>query len=127
MQAWRLTRRLIPFLTLLLTFTAAHATDPTAHESVAHLVVWEPKPGMARDFEEGYKRHLQWHRKNCDSWTWHGWMISSGERRRYFMDGTFSHAWTDLDAPVSPAADSADNDINTIPYATVRSSATYEL
>jgi hypothetical protein len=27
--------------------------------NVARIVVWQPKPGMARDFEEGYKRHLE--------------------------------------------------------------------
>lgn len=112
---------LVPFF--LLFTTSAHA-QPAAN--VARLVVWQPKPGMARDFEEGYKRHLEWHRKNNDPWTWHGWMIASGERDGYFMDGTFSHRWTDLDSPVSPAADGADNDLNTVPYADVRSAATYE-
>jgi hypothetical protein len=39
---------------------------------VARLVVWEPKPGMAKEMEEGYKRHLEWHRRNNDRWAWEG-------------------------------------------------------
>jgi hypothetical protein len=113
------------FVCLVLIFVSAvaHARDDA---NVARLVVWQPKPGMARDFEEGYKRHLDWHRRNRDPWTWHGWMISSGDRGGFFMDGTFSHRWTDLDSPVQPAADSADNDLNTVPYGDVRTNATYE-
>jgi len=64
---------------------------------------------MDHDFEEGYKRHLGWHRQNGDSWSWNGWTIISGDATGYFVDGTFFHAWSDLDSPVSPAADGADN------------------
>jgi len=90
------------------------------------MVVWQMKPGMARDFEEGYKRHLDWHRKNNDTWTWRGWTIVSGEHFGYFVDGTFFHTWKELDTPVSPAADSADNGVNVMPYAEIRSAAFYE-
>ena len=61
--------------------------------NVARIVVWQIKPGMDRDFEEGYKRHLQWHRDNHDTWTWRGWILGSGDRVDYFVDGTFFHAW----------------------------------
>jgi hypothetical protein len=81
---------------------------------------------MDREFQEGYKRHLEWHRKNSDTWTWHGWMLISGEREGTFVDGTFFHLWTDLDIPVSPAEDGANNAINVEPYAEVRSVASYE-
>ena len=57
---------------------------------------------MDRDFEEGYTRHLTWHRKNDDGWTWYGWTTISGEHFGYFVDGTFFHAWSDLDSPVNP-------------------------
>jgi hypothetical protein len=94
--------------------------------NVARLAVWQATPGMSRELEEGYKRHLVWHRQNGDSWTWHGWTIVSGERYEYFIDGTFFHAWSDLDSPVSPAADAADNALNVLPYGKVRSAAIYE-
>src|SRR5258708_30537772 len=53
------------------------------------------------------------------------WMLISGERDGMFLDGTFFHQWTDLDAPVSPAEDGSDNAVNVEPYAEVRSVASY--
>jgi hypothetical protein len=94
--------------------------------NVSRVVAWKPKPGLEHTFEEGYKRHLEWHRKNADTWTWHGWTLISGDRDGMFVDGTFFHQWTDLDAPVNPAGDGADNAVNVEPYAEVRSVATYE-
>lgn len=116
-------RNLLTILSLLLPFVA-HTQDNT---NVARMVVWQTKPGMDRDFEEGYKRHLDWHRRNHDTWSWHGWTIISGERFGYFIDGTFFHTWKELDTPVSPAADSADADINVMPYGEIRSAPIYEI
>jgi len=118
----RLIRSLLTITPLLLPFAANAQEDA----NVARMVVWQMKPGMARDFEEGYKRHLDWHRKNNDTWTWRGWTIVSGEHFGYFVDGTFFHTWKELDTPVSPAADSADNGVNVMPYAEIRSAAFYE-
>jgi hypothetical protein len=94
--------------------------------TVARVVVWEPKPGMAKEMEQGYMRHLDWHRRNHDSWAWEGWTISSGDRFGYFIDGTFFRTWKELDSPVAPAADAADNAVNVMPYADVRSASVYE-
>jgi hypothetical protein len=95
--------------------------------NVARIVVWQMKPGLDRDFQEGYKRHLQWHRDNHDTWTWRGWILGSGDRVDYFVDGTFFHAWSDFDSPVNPAGDGANNELNVYPYADVRALATYEV
>jgi len=94
--------------------------------NVARIVVWQAKPGMDRDLEEGYKRHLEWHRNNGDLWSWYGWNIVSGERDGYFVDGTFFHTWKDLNSPVSPAADGADAAVNVSSYGDVRSAAICE-
>lgn len=118
-------RRLVYLLPLFLASSGAVSAQETG--SVARVLIWQLKPGMTRDFEEGYKRHLDWHRRHHDTWAWHGWMIISGERDGYFMDASFQHRWADFDAPVTPAAeDSADNDLNVGAYADVRSAATYE-
>ena len=110
-------------LSCLLSVVHAQAQE---NRNVARVVVWQAKQGMVRDLEEGYKRHLGWHRHNGDSWTWHGWTIISGERFGYFIDGTFFHRWSELDSPVSPGADAADNAENVFPYGDVRSAAIYE-
>jgi hypothetical protein len=114
----------------LLAFVAisfpARLAPAQENATVARLVVWQPKPGMERDFEEGYKRHLGWHRRNADTWTWYGWTVADGENPGYFVDGTFFHSWPDFDSPVNPAADAADNAVNVYAYAVVRSVAAYE-
>ena len=94
--------------------------------TVARVVVWEAKPGMTKEMEQGYMRHLDWHRRNHDSWAWEGWTITSGDRFGYFVDGTFFRTWKELDSPVAPAADAADNAVNVMPYADVRSASVYE-
>lgn len=83
----------------------------------ARMVVIQPKPGQNTVFEQGYQRHLDWHRKAGDRWTWHGWSFVLGERLGMFMDGTFGHAAANFDAAVQPAADAADNAANVTPHA----------
>jgi hypothetical protein len=90
------------------------------------MVVIVPKPGQADAFEQGYERHLQWHRGAKDTWTWYGWTFVLGNRINRFMDGTFGHAAADFDAAVQPAADTADNNVNVVPYADFVSHGIYQ-
>jgi hypothetical protein len=97
-----------------------------AAPSYARMVVIVPKPGQADAFEQGYERHLQWHRGAKDTWTWYGWTFVLGNRINRFMDGTFGHAAADFDAAVQPAADTADNNVNVVPYADFVSHGIYQ-
>lgn len=101
---------------LLLLSAHALAQQPPAGP-FARMVVIQPKPGQAAAFEQGYQRHLEWHRKADDRWTWHGWSFVLGERIGMFMDGTFGHAAAHFDAAVQPAGDAADNAANVTPHA----------
>lgn len=101
---------------------ATHAQDGT----LARIVVIQPKPGQAAAFEAGYQRHVEWHRKNGDSWRWYGWTFVLGHRLGQFMDGTFGHTSADLDAAIKPAEDRADNAVNVTPYADFVSHGVYE-
>jgi hypothetical protein len=83
----------------------------------ARMVVIQPHPGKAADFNDGYQRHLQWHKNAGDRWTWYGWNFVLGERLGKFMDGTFHHAAANFDHPVQPAEDRADNEKNVEPHA----------
>jgi hypothetical protein len=94
--------------------------------NVARVVMWQPKPDVEQKFEEGYKRHLEWHRAHQDRWTWLGWNIVSGDRSGMFVDASAFHPWPDLDSPVAPKEDAADNATNVYPYGDVRSVVTYE-
>ena len=99
---------------------------PAAEGPFARIVVIQPKPGQHQAFEDGYRRHLGWHRDKGDPWTWLGWSFVMGERLGLFMDGTFGHAAENFDHPVDPAGDAADNAVNVIPAADFLSHALYE-
>ena len=94
-------------------------------ENAARFVTWQPIDVSA--FEDGYKRHLAWHRSASDPWTWYGWTIISGDRYGAFIDATMFHQWPDFDNPVKPAEDAADNAMNVLPYGQIRSVVSYEV
>lgn len=114
--------RSIAMMLLLLGSTASAADKAPRY---ARLTVLEPKPGKVQEFEDGYRRHLDWHREHKDPWTWYGWTIATGERTGTFIDGTFERTGAELDAPVAPTEDRADNAKNVYPHAQLASTALY--
>jgi len=67
------------------------------------------KPGMTRQYEEGRKKHMMWHHKQNDAWSWYTWEILTGENTGSYVVGTFGHHWSDLDGRTKfEAEDSAD-------------------
>lgn len=56
----------------------AQQVSPTG--PFARIVVLEPKPGQRDAFVAGYERHIEWHRRENDPWTWYGWSFVLGER-----------------------------------------------
>jgi hypothetical protein len=74
----------------------SYAEDAT----LARIVVIQPKLGKAAEFQAGYKRHLEWHRRNRDPWQWYGWTFVLGDRLGQFMDGTFGHTSSELDVAI---------------------------
>jgi len=88
-------------------------------KNIGQFAVWKHKEGQSTNFENGFKRHLDWHRKNADQWSWYGWYVVSGKRFGLFIDGTFDLSWSDFDRPVDPLADMADNEINVSQYASL--------
>jgi hypothetical protein len=73
---------------------------------------------MRQQFEDGYRRHLEWHVGAGDPWAWYLWQVVDGERMGLYVDGTFDRAWADFDAAVDPRGDAADNARNVDPFAT---------
>lgn len=85
--------------------------------NVALVVFVKAKPGMQKQYEEGLKRHRNWHRQQNDSWTWLTWEVISGDSTGTYVSATFGHRWEDFDTPsVSDEADAADREANTAPY-----------
>lgn len=89
--------------------------------NIGQFVIWKAKEGQSQNFENGYKKHLNWHKTNGDQWGWYGWFFISGPRYGQFVDATFNHNWADFDKAVKPADDMADNTINVFPFGDVQS------
>jgi hypothetical protein len=92
----------------------------------ARIAVLRPHDGRTTDFEAGYIRHLEFHRRAKDPWRWFGWTVWAGERQRWFVYATFGHAAADFDQSVSPADDERDNVLNVTPHAQFAGNAVYE-
>lgn len=89
----------------------AFAQDAGGNVAMIHCL--EVQPGTETRFEEGFKRHLDWHRKQKDTWTWVSWMAATGPETGSVCAGTFGHKWEDFDKPVvSAQADRADALLN---------------
>lgn len=86
--------------------------------NVGRVFVFQPKPGMAQQYEEGRKRHMDWHRKQNDTWTWETWQVETGEAVGAYLTITFGHNWKDFDEWEAKLgkADAADAAANLSPY-----------
>ena len=89
--------------------------------TVARIGVFEPKPGAAAQFEQGRKKHFEFHRKENDTWSWFTWEVISGEHEGTYITGTFGHQWKDFDAwEKLDRADTADDaDVATLQLAVI--------
>ncbi len=109
-------KRIILFV-VLLTGTAA-AQD----NRIAQFTMWQPREGQSVAFQRGYLQHLKWRRTAGDAWEWYGWHITSGPRIGWFIEGTFSHAWSDFDSrPFDVGEETASLHQTVLPHADVRS------
>ena len=88
----------------------------TIRNEAAFLFSYDIKPGMQADFERGYERHLEWHRKAGDPFAWYGWYVVTGDDTGRFVDGTFGLSFADFDDRVSPWEDMQDAVENVSPY-----------
>lgn len=95
-------------------------TAMAQNKTIAQFAIWKPNPGQDQNFENGYKKHLTWHKANNDPWSWYGWFIISGPRCGQFVDATFDHSWGDFDHSVKPGEDMADNELHVFPFATLQ-------
>ena len=111
---------------LVMISTAVSTGQQTERGPFARIAVLRPHDGDTVDFEAGYIRHLEWHRRASDPWVWYGWSVWAGERQRWFVYATFGHSATSLDNPVSPADDERDNISNVTPHVEFVGNCVYE-
>lgn len=96
--------------------TLAWSQPQTA--SVGRVYGMTPKPGMVKQFEEGRKRHMDWHRKQNDTWTWDTWVVETGPNTGNYISTTLDHSFKDFDTWEAKlgAGDTADSETNVAPY-----------
>ena len=101
------TATVVVWLIVLLLAAPAHAQD--ARGTVAKWYLSTVKTGHEMQWEQAMKEHVDWHRQQNDTWTWHTYMIVSGERLGQYITMTTDHAWADFDTPdVAEQEDAAD-------------------
>ena len=66
--------------------------------NVAEIHIQTPKPGMGPKYQAGRKKHMGWHKRQKDDWSWTTYEIVTGDRTGSFLTGTFGHDWKDFDA-----------------------------
>ena len=103
---------LIVFLGLSCAASFAQGNDKTVN--VGRVYVMTPKSGMVKQFEDGRKRHMDWHKKQNDTWRWETWQIETGPSTGSYYSTTFGHNFADFDTweaklGAPDAADSATN------------------
>ena len=77
--------------------------------NVAEIHCLDVQLGAEAKFEDAWKKHIDWHREQGDTWTWNAWNIMTGPNSGSYCAGTFGHKWEDFDNPaVSREADEAD-------------------
>ena len=84
--------------------------------NAAYLFAYYPKEGKRTDFEEGYRRHLDWHSQKNDQLVWYAWYVIFGERLGFFIDGTFGITIKAFDERVDQKGDRADFAKTTAPF-----------
>lgn len=95
--------------------------------NAAHFFVYRMASGATTQFEDGYRRHLDWHKAHHDPLVWYGWTIEDGERDGYFVDANLGEPFAAFDHRVDVAEDGADFRTTVAPYATPVGRPTYVL
>jgi hypothetical protein len=93
----------------------------------ARIAIMRAIDGHSVDWEEGYVRHIDWHRKVKDPFNWYSYSVwASSERQRWILYATFGHAASSLSNPIMPADDERDNLVNVLPHAQFLGNWIYE-
>jgi hypothetical protein len=86
--------------------------------NVCRIYFSMPKPGAVQQYEAGRKKHMQFHRAQNDTWTWHTFAVETGDNAGMYVTSSCGHAWKDFDEWETRMgkADTADGATNLTPY-----------
>jgi len=103
---------------------AAAQSEPGPY---ARIAIMRAIDGHAVEWEEGYIRHLEWHRQMKDPFKWYSYSVwASTEHQRWIIYATFGHSAASLSNPLLPAEDERDNLVNVLPHAQFLGNWLYE-
>jgi hypothetical protein len=109
---------------------AAHSVPGVAQTErgpYARIAIMRAIDGHGVEWEEGYIRHLEWHRRVKDPFNWYSYSVwASTERQRWIVYATFGHAASSLSNSILPADDERDNLLNVLPHAQFLGNWIYE-
>lgn len=103
---------------LALSLATMASPAATLQGDAAHFFAYRPTPGQQAEFEQGYQRHLDWHRQHHDPLAWYGWSIEDGPRQGLFVDASVGERFAAFDQRVDPAGDGANFHETTAAYVT---------
>jgi hypothetical protein len=92
-------------LASILGITLLTAVSGLAQEkpwNIAALEFQTPKNGAVKQYEEGRKQKLEWHKQQKDTQPLYVWEIVSGEHTGTYIVGRLSQHWADFDKPSVP-------------------------
>jgi hypothetical protein len=112
--------RLLALALLALPLPATAQTGGTAH---LYAYAINDRPA----FEQGYRRHLEWHAARGDNLAWFAWYVTAGDRAGAFVDGTFGTTPQGLAGRPDPEGDGADFRANAAPFAKALGDEGWEL
>lgn len=95
----RLMRVVLPLCALLL--LAAGAPAQQQQGNLAWIEFQRPKPGMARQYEEGRKQKAAWHRQRGDKLSLYVWETVMGDDTGTYHVGVLNQTWAELDRPAT--------------------------
>jgi hypothetical protein len=105
------------FAAALLSCISLTAQTAKAPESVAEVNVSIPKPGMTQQWEQGRRRHSDFHRAQKDTWTVLVYQIVSGESSGSYISVQPGRSWKDYDGRAAfDKLDTPDVEKNMGPY-----------
>jgi hypothetical protein len=108
----------------VLSTSASAQTEPGPF---ARIAIMRAMDGHSVEWEEGYIRHLEWHRQVKDPFKWYSYLVwASTERQRWIIYATFGHSAASLSNPLMPSEDERDNLVNVLPHAQFLGNWVYE-
>ena len=104
---------------------SAHAQDKPG--TIAGLEFQTPKNGMVKQYEEGRKAKVEWHKQQKDKDALLVSEVLTGEHTGTYIVGRFGMHWADMDKPsVSDAADLEEYKKTVAPYVEKMNASYYE-